>query len=106
MMVKMPEQAMKLPLFGMLYRDTCASSSVPNLCGIVSWYDSFSGTLSHEYVEATSDPFPRSGAIDINRFPAYERGEIADICQEDLTEDPAHKLKDKVRINNTVLETY
>lgn len=37
-------------------------------------------TMTHEYVEAATDPFPFTGWVDLGQQPVWTRGEIADIC--------------------------
>jgi hypothetical protein len=40
-------------------------------------------TMSHEYVEAATDPFPFFGWIDPNKTPLWTESEVADICASD-----------------------
>lgn len=42
-------------------------------------------TMSHEYVEAATDPFPFFGWIDPNKTPVWTEGELADICGTSAT---------------------
>jgi hypothetical protein len=40
-------------------------------------------TLSHEYVEAATDPLPFFGWADFAKEPVWTKGELADICEGD-----------------------
>jgi hypothetical protein len=40
-------------------------------------------TLSHEYVEAATDPLPFFGWADLAKQPVWTKGELADICEQD-----------------------
>jgi hypothetical protein len=44
--------------------------------------DKASERASHEYAEATTDPYPFFSWADPDKSPIYEQGEIADICEE------------------------
>jgi hypothetical protein len=39
--------------------------------------------MSHEYVEAATDPFPFFGWIDPAKTPLWTESEVADICASD-----------------------
>jgi len=85
-MVKVPEDGLGLPAQGLLDRYNCdrprwSYPVVSDLCGIISKFDEGTTRISHEYVEAASDPFPFWGYSDTGKYQVWEYGEIADICK-------------------------
>jgi len=97
-LVKVPSAALALPTEGLLQRDNC--TAFPGLCSTISSFDAATVTMSHEYVEAATDPIPFWGYSDTGKVPVWTDGEIADICQK------AQPWGVKTRIDETVLSTY
>lgn len=99
MVVKVPQRALDLPTQGLLFRDTC--QSIPDLCDTITAFDKATSRASHEYTEATTDPFPFFGYSDPLLQPVWLNGEIADICAH-----AAPSWGEHTRVGETVLATY
>jgi hypothetical protein len=76
----MKGSALELPAGALAARDTCGSFPTPPGCEFISAFDHATETLSHEIVEAVTDPYPFNGFVDPSKFPVWSKGEIADIC--------------------------
>ncbi|HXU04884.1 MAG TPA: hypothetical protein VN903_28175 [Polyangia bacterium] len=100
--VVMPGGALSVTAAALGQRDqaNCGGSS----CGPIQALDEGTQALSHELVEAITDPFPFSGWANIFLFPAWLDGEIADIC-DSACKDGTNSSR-ITRVGNTVLSTY
>jgi alpha-tubulin suppressor-like RCC1 family protein len=74
-------------------------------CGPIYDLDAGTTTISHEVVEAISDPYPFSGWSNPAFAPVWDDGEIADICDLGCTNDTAVGRR-TTRSGNTALSTY
>jgi hypothetical protein len=79
-----PLPLLVLPLEGMLLRDSCSNGSIrpgitgvsSDLCTSVNEMDSLTYTMSHEYIEAITDPI-----IFLGWSVLEDEGELADLCE-------------------------
>jgi len=81
-------------------QESCGGSS----CAAIQALDDGTEALSHELVEAITDPFPFSGWANLGLVPAWFDGEIADIC-DSACQDGSNSFR-VARLGNTVLSTY
>jgi hypothetical protein len=84
-------------------QENCGSS-----CSAIWALDTGTEAISHELVEALTDPFPFTGWANLGLIPAWRDGEIADICDLTCPNDgskgvPGFRV---AREGNTVLSTY
>jgi hypothetical protein len=62
--------------------DLASVSHDRNSASFTTAVDKATERASHEYAEATTDPYPFFSWADPEKSPIYEQGEIADICEE------------------------
>jgi hypothetical protein len=99
--VSFPHESLPLSAATLAARDEagagCASFAIQNL-------DSGTADMSHEVVEALTDPYPFFSWSDPALFPPWFHSEIADICDLGCTNlSPPVR---RTRVGNTVLTTY
>jgi hypothetical protein len=83
LIVKVPDDALKLPLESLWKRPTCLPGSPSisaDLRSAISSFDETTRRLSHEIVEAATDPYPFFGWSDPSKQPAPFNSELCDIC--------------------------
>lgn len=81
---KIPHGSASLPIEAALWRGPCRqgmASPPPGTCGPLKLIDDGTGHVSHEIVEAVTDPYVFLGWSDSTHQPFWEESEIADICQ-------------------------
>ncbi len=104
LIVKVPDGALNLPFEGLLFRDQCAADRTSfciQLRSILADFDEATSTAAHEFVEASTDPYPFFGWSDLGKIPVWTNGELSDICE--FTPLP---WGSRSRITNTVVATY
>lgn len=89
---KVPDGAMTMPFEGTLRREECARfrrdnpmlpwpAGIAAACNAMPGLDGGTQNLSHEIVEAASDPYVFLGWSDPGQQPFYTKSEISDICE-------------------------
>jgi len=115
MIVKVPDEALDLPLEGLAQRSNCLRDDPafpvfpPNVCVAIrgqkkndnfvdadGGFDKATQRFGHEFVEATTDPFPIFGWTDRLKLPPQTESELADICRNEP----------KIVVGQTMFETY
>jgi hypothetical protein len=105
LIVKVPDEALMLPLQGLAQRVNCLRGSPvfpPDVCTAIrgingdGGFDKATRMFGHELVEATTDPFPFFGWSDVFKQPAWTESELADICRNEPS----------TAVGQTVLATY
>lgn len=106
---KVPSLALHVPAEADDQRGKCHQEaegkvgiSQPSLCPQLAAQDEATVDVSHEFVEATTDPYVPLGWLDPKKTPFYENGELADICQNST--GPLHGSSTTVA--QTAVATY
>lgn len=83
--IQVPDGALSLPSGALAFRAACRLRSAPppppGTCSAISSFDRVTHRMTHELVEAASDPYPFFGWSDATKQPAATESEIADICK-------------------------
>ncbi len=77
-----------------------------NGCDAIDALDDGTETISHEIVEAITDPYPFSGWSNPALIPPWNDGEIADICDLSCANSQRPPVDRVTRVGNTMLSTY
>jgi hypothetical protein len=83
---KIPDAGLGLPIEGLLRRNACTRPgprppAIAAACAALPGLDQGTQSISHEIVEAVSDPYVFLGWSDPGQQPFYEKSEISDICE-------------------------
>jgi hypothetical protein len=82
---KLPHGGLTLPREVLAFRPDCrlhrTPAPPPDTCNAISAFDEGTRTMTHELVEAATDPYPFFGWSDPTKQPAATRSELADICE-------------------------
>ncbi len=109
---KFPDAGLSMPVEGLLHRAECLQfrrdhpaaswpAGIASACAAMNAFDTGTESISHEVVEAASDPYVFLGWSDPGQQPFYEKSELADICEF----NPAPFASSSV-VGQTSLATY
>jgi hypothetical protein len=104
LIVKVPDSALRIPFEGVYKRPNCTRGDpgLPSgLCPAIAALDSATERFSHEFIEASVDPYPFFGWSDPGKVPVWSKGELGDIC-----EDNPLPWGKKTQVGITIVSTF